>query len=143
MGMVGLALAGSLASATLAQQTVLDRVEQRVDNLERGVKSSVHTINDALRKRFEAVRTEVHRMDTHSRLYSRLHWDRDLHGSKIEVHMLHGGVALLRGTVPTVEAKKKAVALATDTLEVKAVIDELTVSLSPEAVGAARPGSVR
>jgi osmotically-inducible protein OsmY len=121
----------------------LDRVEQKVDDLGRDVKAGVHSINEALRRRFEAVRAEVHRMDTHSRLYARLHWDKELHGSKIEVHMLHGGVALLRGGVPSVEARKKAIALASDTIEVKAVIDELTVPLTPAAVGAARPRSVR
>ena len=118
-------------------------VKTEVQGLGRGVKTEVQEVSEAVRKRFEVVRTEVHRMDTHSRVYSRLHWDKELSGSRIEVHMLRGGVVLLRGSVPSVEAKQKAVALASGTDGVAAVVDELSASLPSAAVGAAPRRPIR
>lgn len=110
-----------------AQTGVAERAGQKIDDVGRGVTKEVRTVGEALRKRFELVRTDVHRMGTHPRVYARIHWDRALHGSRIEVHMLRGGAVLLRGTVPDLEAKRRAVALASDTVDVTSVIDELTV----------------
>jgi osmotically-inducible protein OsmY len=118
-------------------------VKNEVQDLGRGVKTEVREVTDGVRKRFEAVRADVHRMDIHSRVYSRLHWDKSLHGSRIEVHMFHGGVVLLRGSVPSVEAKKKAVELAAETSEVTAVVDELTAPPPSAAVGAAPRRPIR
>jgi hypothetical protein len=139
-GTACLTVLGVWAGMSLAQQGVVEKLGEKVDNLGRSVKAEAQDLSDAVRKRFDGVRTEVHRMDTHARVYSRLHWDKELHSSKIEVHMLRGGVVLLRGVVATPEAKRKAVTLAADTIEVKSVIDELSVTLeSTKTVVPARP----
>jgi osmotically-inducible protein OsmY len=76
-------------------------------------------------------------MGVHSRVYSRLHWDKSLNAARIEVHMLHDGVVLLRGTVPDAAAKAHAIALARDTLDVTGVVDELE-TVVPAPAPAAR-----
>jgi hypothetical protein len=126
------AAAGALTCSALGQG-VAERAGQAIDGVGRGVRREAFVVTDAIRRRFDAVRTDVHRMGNHSRVYSRIHWDRTLHGSKIEVHMLRDGSVLLRGTVPDIQAKDRAVALARDTVAVPAVVDELTV-LNPPAV---------
>ena len=82
-------------------------------------------MTDSVRKRFEVVRTDVSRMGVHPRVYSRIHWDKSLQGSRIEVHMLRDGVVLLRGTVPDAAAKSRAIELARDTIDVTGIVDEL------------------
>jgi osmotically-inducible protein OsmY len=114
------------AGVGLAQQTgVAEQIGEKLDNVGRGIVRGAQDVSDSVRKRFEVVRTDVSRMGVHSRVYSRLHWDKSLHTARIEVHMLHDGAVLLRGTVPDAAAKAHAVALARDTLDVTGVVDEL------------------
>jgi hyperosmotically inducible protein len=124
-----------------AQQGVAERVGRRLDGVARGLKGGVTEVNEAVRKRFEGVRTEVHRMGAHQRVYARLHWDKTLNGSRIEVHMLRGGAVLLRGTVPDAESKKRAVELAAGTVDVTEVVDELKALAPPveSSVGPSTP----
>lgn len=126
------------ACTGFAQQGVVERLGHKLDDVGRGVKDGVQGVGEAVRKRFEVVQADVHRMGTHSRVYARLHWDKSLYSSKIEVHMMRGGVVLLRGMVPDAEARKKAVALATDTVDVNEVIDELATRVDSTEVKAER-----
>jgi osmotically-inducible protein OsmY len=70
-------------------------------------------------------------MEVHSRVYSRLHWDKVLNGSRIEVHMLRDGTALLQGNVSDAAARKRAVDITRDTVGVNAVIDNLNPLAAP------------
>lgn len=133
LGFVGATVVVAASARGYAQPGVAERAGQAIDSVGRGLKNEVHEVGEALRKKFEVVRTDVHRMGAHPRVYARIHWDRALHDSRIEVHMLRGGAVLLRGTVPTVEARARAVALASDTMDVTSVIDELRV-LEPAVV---------
>lgn len=125
-GVVGVASVALVTCATLAQQRVGERVGERVQDVGRSLKRGVEDISDAVRKRFEVVRADVNRMEAHSRVYSRLHWDKELNGSKFEVHMLRDGTVVLQGSVPDPEARKHAVELASETVGVTGVIDSLT-----------------
>ena len=69
-------------------------------------------------------------MGVQSRVYSRLHWDKDLNDAKIDLEF-KDGTATLRGTVKTVKAKAKAVELARDTVGVDRVVDQLTIEPDP------------
>jgi osmotically-inducible protein OsmY len=131
------------AYAALAQQGVAERLGQKIDEVGRGVKEGVREVSDSVRKRFEVVQADVQRMGVHPRVYARLHWDKNLHGSKIEVHMFRGGVVLLRGMVPDAEAKKRAVTLAAETVDVSEVIDELTTRVTYDDAKASRPKTTR
>src|SRR5581483_1655003 len=83
-------LASSLVlclGSTVAQQGPAERVGERVDEAGKAVRQGVGELSEALRKRFEVVRTDVQRMEAHPRVYSRIHWDKTLHNSKIDFHM--------------------------------------------------------
>jgi hypothetical protein len=114
---------------SLAQEGVAEKAGQRLDDVGRGLRQGVFEIGEGLRNRFATVRADVHRMGAQPRVYARLHWDRTLNGSRIEVHMMRGGTVLLRGAVPDNAARQRAVAIARDTVGVAAVIDELTTFL--------------
>ena len=105
---------------------VASKVGQKLDEVGRG-------LGRTMKAGFETVRTEVGRMGLHPRVYSRINWDKALHGSKIEVHILREGVVLLRGTVPDPPAKRHAAVLASETVGVNEVVDEL-VPLINESV---------
>jgi osmotically-inducible protein OsmY len=115
-------------------------VEEAVEGVGRGIKRGVNDVSDAVRRRFDAVRADVNRMETHSRVYSRLRWDRALANSKIEVHVFKDGTALLMGHVPDPEARKRAIELTRETVGITSVIDDLT---PPVSVGARRPSGSR
>ena len=111
---------------------VAEKVGQKLDEVGRGLGRTVKV-------GFETVRAEVGRMGLHPRVYSRIHWDKSLNGSKIEVQILREGVVLLRGTVADPEAKRHAAVLASETVGVTEVVDELvplineSVTPTPEA----------
>src|SRR3954469_17846697 len=93
LGVLSVSVVGAAASAVFAQQGVAARAGQAIDGVGRGIRQEAQVVGEAVRKRFDAVRTEVNRMGIHSRVYSRLHWDKALNGSRIEVHILRGGTA--------------------------------------------------
>jgi osmotically-inducible protein OsmY len=84
---------------------------------------------DAVREGFHKTRESVHSMGVAARVYGRLHWDKSLHSSTLNIKV-EEGVVTLTGSVPTAEAKTKAVNLAADTVGVTKVVDELTVPAS-------------
>ena len=63
-----------------------------------------------------------------SRVYGRLHWDKQFHSISLFVKA-EGGTVTVRGTLPDEAAKAKAIDLIKDTVGVTRVIDQLTCSL--------------
>ena len=117
---------------------VAEQIGEKLDSVGRGIVRGAQEVSDSVRKRWDVVRSDVSRMGVHSRVYSRLHWDKSLYTARLEVHMLRDGVVLLRGTVPDAAAKAHAVELARDTLDVTGVVDELeTVIPAPAPAPAA------
>jgi osmotically-inducible protein OsmY len=134
----GLIVVGAFACVGFAQQQGLtEKVGEKIDNVGRGIRREAQVVGEAVRKRFDVVRGDVQGMGVHPRVYSRLHWDRALNGSRIEVHMIRNGVVLLRGTVPDAAAREHAVTLTRETVGVTEVFDEL-VPLSAAATTTTR-----
>lgn len=79
-------------------------------------------------------------MGVHARVYSRLHWDKDLSDSRIELEV-KDGTAILRGPVKSLEAKAKALLLARDTIGIDRVDDHLTIDPSATAEPTPSPAS--
>ncbi len=104
------------------------QVGEKLGEVGQGIKSEARQVTGGVARRFEAVKADVHKMPMHHRVYSRLHWDKSLHDSTIEVHMLRDGVVLLRGTVPSEEARKHALDLSMGTAGVNEVYDELKLA---------------
>jgi osmotically-inducible protein OsmY len=61
-----------------------------------------------------------------AKVSARLRWDKQLEGTAIQVAAVGGGAVKLTGTVPSFEARQRAVQLANSTTGVNKVIDELT-----------------
>lgn len=135
LGLLSLSLAvvDSTTRVGLAQG-IATRAGQAIDGVGRGIKQEAQNVGSALRRRFDSVRAEVNRMGIPSRVYSRLHWDKSLTHARIEVHPVRGGGVLLRGTVPDDVSKTRALALASETVDVTSVIDELTVLTTATAI---------
>lgn len=108
-------------------------VGQKIGDVGQGIKADAHEVSTALSKKFEDMKAEVDKMPTHHRVYSRIHWDKELVDAKVEVHMLRHGAVLLRGRVPSEAAKKRAVELAMGSVGVNEVYDELTFPSTPTA----------
>ncbi len=110
-----------MAPACLVRgQGVAERVGEALDNAGRGIRNGVQNA-------FAKTRTSVHQQEVVARVYSRLHWDKVLVGSTLELEVRDGGVTILRGAVADEDARRRAVVLARDTVGVTQVVDELTV----------------
>jgi len=77
---------------------------------------------------FPRTRAKVAAMEVLDRVYSRLHWEKGLAGSTLEVQEQTGGITVLRGVVPDARARSKALDLVRTTTGVTEVVDELSVS---------------
>ena len=121
IGVLTLAAFGSRAETAHAQRPgVVERAGRALDNAGRAVRESVETA-------FAKTRAAVERQGVIDRVYSRLHWDRVLVGSTLDLEVLDGSTVILRGAVPDEEAKRRAVILARDTVGVEQVVDELGI----------------
>ena len=112
------------------QEGAGQKVGEKLDEVGRKIKRSLNKAEEAVRESFHKTRESVHSMGVAARVYGRLHWDKSLHTSPINVKV-EEGVATLTGSVPTAEARTKAIDLAADTVGVTKVVDELTVPPSP------------
>ena len=102
-------------------------VSQGLNDAGRAVKRGFQTAGQAVQGGFQKTRTGVHNMEVVSRVYSRLHWDKALTTSTIELEVQAGGIATLTGVVPDEAAKAKALTLTAETVGVIQVVDQLTV----------------
>jgi osmotically-inducible protein OsmY len=136
--MASCAVAVALAAGTcVAQDTALKpSVGQRFESAVQDLKKGAREAGDSIQQEFAHAKTAVHNMSVSSRVYGRLHWDKELQGAKLNVDVKEDGNAFLTGTVPTAAAKVKAVALARDTVGVVRVNDQLTVGPASEGTPA-------
>lgn len=105
------------------------KVGQQLDELGQTIKRGLKNTEDAIREQFAKTRQFVHDMDLAARVYGRLHWDKRLHGSELDLDV-KDEVATLSGTVPDAKARAKAVELARDTVGIREVKDQLTIAHS-------------
>ena len=105
----------------LAQEGAAQRTGEALDNAGRNIRRGVQNA-------FPRARMAVHEQQVLSRVYSRLHWDKALVGSALEVEVFADGTTVLRGAVPDEATRKRASGLARDTVGVTRVVDELVVA---------------
>lgn len=140
--------AATWAAPALAQQgpvgqglqTAGQAVKRGLQTAGQAVSGGLQTAGQAVQGGFQKTRTSVHNMEVVSRVYSRLHWDKALTGSTVEIEVQAGGLAVLSGTVPSEDAKSKAVTLTAETVGVNQVVDRLAVA-SPGRPAVVVPGS--
>lgn len=110
-------------------ETVGNAVDDVVESIKRGARATSET----LREQYQRAQVMVRDMGVQTRVYSRLHWDKNLEGSRIDLEF-KGGTATLRGTVTNPRARAKAIELARDTVGVDRVEDQMTIEpTSPAA----------
>ncbi len=123
-GCAVLLLAISGAPSAMAQEGLGERIGARIDE-------GLNDLGDDLRQGWESLQKTVDNLSIQGRVYSRLHWDKQLVQTRIEVGVAEGGIVALRGTVENAAAKEKATKLAQDTVGVEKVINHLTVIEKP------------
>jgi len=108
-----------------AQQKDSDSISDKVD---RGVRA----VESRLRETWGDIKRGTHRMTIQGRVYARLYWDKSLADATLTIETKDGGVVILKGTVPTREAKHRAVELSQSTVGVNETTDELAVAPNKE-----------
>src|SRR5262249_39146210 len=101
------------------------------------IKEGFQRAKETIREEFAKTREAVHDMSIMGRVYGRLHWDKALNTSDLNLKV-ESGTVTLRGEGPCLEAQGKAVTLAKDTVGVGKVVDELTVR--PQSPSESKPG---
>ncbi|HEV8003401.1 MAG TPA: BON domain-containing protein [Planctomycetaceae bacterium] len=114
-------LCGALKAT--GQQKESDSIGDKVD---RGVKA----VESKFREKWGDVKRATHRMTIEGRVYARLYWDKSLADADLKIEGKDGGLVVLHGSVPTVDAKHRAVELAQSTVGVNETTDELVVAPS-------------
>ncbi len=134
-----LALVTMTGIAWAQQQGPVGKVGQALDGAGKTIKRGVLGAEAAVSDGFARTRSGVHNMEVVSRIYSRLHWEKALTTSNLEIVMKADGVAVLTGIVPNATAKDKAVSLTADTVGVVQVIDQMAIALPTRVI----PGTTK
>jgi osmotically-inducible protein OsmY len=109
-----------VAMGAFGQQKDSDSIGDKID---RGVRD----VESRLREKWGDIKQATHRMTVQGRVYARLYWDKSLADSTIRIETKDKGVVVLKGSVPTRDAKRRAVELTDSTVGVHETIDELAV----------------
>ena len=108
---------------------VPSRAEENVDEtIGEKINRGVNRIGEELRQGWAEVRKSIDKLSVEGRVYGRLHWDKELTDTTIDIQVRDDHVVVLKGSVDNQSAKSKAMRLAQDTVGVKQVVDELAVS---------------
>jgi osmotically-inducible protein OsmY len=108
-------------------QTTTEKLKAKAGAAVQSVKKGFSSAGEAIKDRYERTVSSVKAMNIEARVYARLHWEKALVGSKVELSAPSEGEITLHGTVTDAKAKAKAVELANDTLGVTKVNDSLVI----------------
>ena len=126
---------GMCAARAQQDQGPGEKAGGKLDQAGRSIRKGLEEAGDAIREQFSRTRESVHSMGVAARVYGRLHWDKQLTSSTLDIDVKEG-VATLRGSVPTAKAKARALELTRETVGVIQVIDQLAVEPPPRNVPA-------
>jgi hyperosmotically inducible periplasmic protein len=129
--------------ATKAAEKIDDlgrAIKRGILNAEESVRGGLNKTGETVREGFAKTRETVQSMGIPSRVYGRLHWDKEFYSIPLFVKA-EGGTVTVRGTLPDAAAKAKAIDLIKDTVGVTRVIDELTVLSSSDSTD--RPAAAK
>jgi len=90
-------------------------------------------LGDNLREGWASLQKTVDNFNVQARVYSRLHWDKQLVDAELDVDVQENGVILLRGVVADAKAKTRATTLAENTVGVNKLLNQLTIADRPIA----------
>lgn len=110
-----------------APKTTTEKLKEKAGGVVQSIKKGAASAEEAIKNQYARAKDAVVKMGIEGRVYARLHWEKALNGSKIELSAPKKGVIALSGTVADPKAKAKAVELTADTIGVDEVVDHLTV----------------
>jgi hypothetical protein len=114
----------SLVYAVAAGQEPPGTAEKIGQQIDRGLSQLGAELSEA----WSDVRRGVEKMGVQGRVFGRLHWDKALHGAKLDISVRDNSTVVLTGSVASAEAKAKAEELARDTIGVTSVVNQLAVA---------------
>ncbi|MEX2113114.1 MAG: BON domain-containing protein, partial [Pirellulales bacterium] len=103
-----LATIGSPAARAEPPQNADESFGQKLDR-------GLDKLGKELRQGWAEVRVAIDKMGVEARVYGRLHWDKDLNSATIDILVRDSNTVVLKGSVPTAEARDKALQLTQDT----------------------------
>ena len=109
-----------MVSGASAQDGILSRAGQALDNAGRNIRNAVD--NEVARGQMDA-----HDREVLNRVVRRVEWDKQLVGSTIQYVVQPEGTVVLRGSVLNPALKLRVVDLVSNTIGVTTVVDELAV----------------
>jgi hyperosmotically inducible protein len=121
-------------SSRAQEPTTTEKIKQKVGGAVDSIKKGAATGADVVKEKYKKAKDSVVALEIEGRVYARLHWDKALIGSKVELKAPKSGIIELHGTVSSAKAKAKAIELAQDTVGVNDVVDSLIVQASPSAI---------
>ena len=123
-------IAGFLGASSLVAQepkTITEKIKAKASAAADSIKKTAASAEGAISNQYHKAKGAVTNLEIEGRVYARIHWDKTLAGSKIELGAPKVGVISLTGTVASDKAKAKAIELAGDTVGVTEVVDNLKV----------------
>jgi hypothetical protein len=108
-----------------------------VDSLKKGANDAAATIESE----YASARDALQSMGIQARVYSRLHWDKDLADASLTIDSPSAGVVSISGSLPNAAAKTKAIKLAEDTVGVTKVLDQVNAPATAAATSPATANS--
>jgi osmotically-inducible protein OsmY len=139
----GLLVAASHWTTSAQDQSTVDKLKAKASETVTSIKKGAANAGEAIKEKFAKTKDAVRGMSIEGRVYARLHWEKALVGSKIDLASPKAGVIALNGTVGDAKAKLKAFELTRDTVGVDEVQDHLTIvaatSTSPGSPGLSKP----
>ncbi|WZP00692.1 BON domain-containing protein [Isosphaeraceae bacterium EP7] len=125
--LAALVAVAAIAPLAWGQQGAAQRAGQALDNAGKNVRRGVE--NAVARGR-----AAVQEQDLLDRVYSRIHWDKALVGSAIELEVRADGTAILRGPVTSAAAKERALDLVESTVGVTTIVNELVIGKEVQVI---------
>lgn len=92
------------------------------------VERGLNELGEKLRRGWADIRKSVDELTVQGRVYGRIRWDKALVNAPIEITVQNENVVTLSGSVSDEAAHTSAIRLAQDTIGVRQVIDQLTVT---------------
>jgi osmotically-inducible protein OsmY len=110
----------------------VDRLGRVFERTAAKFEGATESLRDKLRNGCGAVNGAVNETSLDSRVALRLHWDKDLDGVEVQVHLAGPNAVELTGLVTDLKQQRRAVELAQSTSGVERVLDRLTLESDSE-----------
>jgi osmotically-inducible protein OsmY len=135
----GVIVAASWTSAAQQDPSTIDKIKAKASGAVTSIKKGAANAGEAIKEKYAKTKDSVVAMEIEGRVYARLHWDKALVGSKIDLSAPKSGVIALTGTVTDEKGRAKAVELTKDTVGVVEVQDHLTIGPAPSSGASPAP----